>query len=41
MKYCESIADASGGMLGIIGRVSAEERQLLATLTAELKGHAG
>lgn len=41
VTYCESIADASGGMLGIIGRVSAEERQLLATFTAELKGRAG
>ena len=41
VKHCESIADASGGMLGIIGRVSAEERQLLATLVAELKGPAG
>lgn len=41
VKYCESIADASGGMLGIIGRVSAEERQILATLVAGLKGRAG
>ena len=41
VTYCESIADASGGMLGIIGRVSAEERQLLTTLVAELKGRAG
>lgn len=41
VKYCESIADASRGILGIIGRVSAEERQLLATFTAELKGRAG
>ena len=41
VKYCESIADASGGILGMIGRVSAEERQLLATFTAELKGRAG
>lgn len=40
VKYCESIADASGGILGIIGRVSAEERQLLATLAADLKGRA-
>ena len=38
VKHCEAIAAASGGMLGIIGRVSAEERQLLATLAAELKG---
>ena len=41
VKYCQSIADASGGMLGIVGRVSAEERQLLATLADELKGRAG
>ncbi len=41
VTYCGSIADASGGMLGIIGRVSAEERQILATLVAELKGRAG
>ena len=41
VKDCESIANASGGMLGIIGRVSAEERQLLATLADELKGRAG
>lgn len=38
VKYCESIAEASGGILGIIGRVSAEERQLLATLAAGWKG---
>lgn len=38
VKYCESIAAASGGILGVIGRVSAEERQLLSTLAAELKG---
>ena len=38
VKYCESIAEASGGVLGFIGRVSAEERQLLATLAAGLKG---
>lgn len=41
VKYCESIADASGGILGFIGRVSAEERQLLASIAAELKGRAG
>ena len=37
ITYCESIAEASGGILGlgIIGRVSADERQLLATLVAE------
>jgi hypothetical protein len=38
VKYCESIAAASGGILGMLGLVSAEERQLLATLAAELKG---
>ncbi len=40
VKHCEAIAAASGGMLGIIGRVSTEERQLLTTLAAELKGRA-
>jgi hypothetical protein len=41
VKQAESIASASGGMLGIIGRVSAEERELLTTLAAQLKGRAG
>lgn len=43
VTYCESIASASGGILslGIIGRVSPDERQLLATIAAELKGRAG
>ncbi len=41
VNYCESIANASGGILGVIGRVSAEERQLLATLASQLKGRAG
>jgi hypothetical protein len=38
VKQAESIAAASGGMLGIIGRVSAEERDILNRLSAELKG---
>jgi hypothetical protein len=38
VKYCENIAAASGGMLGI-GRVSAEERKLLASIAADLKSH--
>lgn len=37
VKQAESIASASGGMLGIIGRVSAEERELLSELSAKLK----
>lgn len=37
VKYCEIIASASGGMLGI-HRVSAEERALIASITSELKG---
>ena len=37
VKQAESIAAASGGMLGIIGRVSAEERQLLTSLAEQLK----
>ena len=36
VKYCEEIASASGGILGI-GRVSAEERALLASIAADLK----
>jgi hypothetical protein len=36
VKHCESIAAASGGMLGR-NRVSAEERQLLTALADELK----
>ncbi len=40
VKHCEAIAAASGGIMGI-HRVSAEERQLLATLAAELKGRGG
>ena len=37
VKQAESIASASGGMLGIIGRISAEERQILNTLAGQLK----
>jgi len=36
MKYCESIAAASGGILGL-GKVSAEERAALAQIQALLK----
>ena len=36
VKYCESIAAASGGLLGI-GRVSSEERALLKRLADQLK----
>jgi hypothetical protein len=36
VKYCEDIAAASGGILGI-GRVSAEERALLSSIAADLK----
>ena len=38
VKQAEAIASASGGMLGIIGRVSAEEREILKTLAARLQG---
>ena len=38
VKQAESIAAASGGMLGIIGRISAEEREILTTLAGQLKG---
>jgi hypothetical protein len=37
VKYCEDIAAASGGILGI-KKISAEERALLSTLAASLKG---
>ena len=40
VKYAESIASASGGLLGI-GRISAEERALLDALASELKGRQG
>ena len=35
VKHCESIAAASGGLLGM-NRISAQERQLLAALAAQL-----
>jgi hypothetical protein len=39
VAYCEKIAAASGGVLGlgIIGTVSAEEKTLIAKITSELK----
>ena len=40
VKYCEDIAAASGGMLGI-NRVSSEERALLTTLARDLKTRKG
>jgi hypothetical protein len=36
IKYCENIAAASGGILGI-GKISAEERDTLAQIASELK----
>jgi hypothetical protein len=36
VKYCESIADASGGIFGL-KRISAEERAVLNALAADLK----
>jgi len=36
IKYSESIAAASGGILGI-GKVSSEERETLARIVAALK----
>ena len=36
LRYCELIAEASGGIFGI-GKVSAEERATLAQIAAELK----
>ena len=38
VKYCESIASASGGIFGFISRVSPEERQILDSIAADLKG---
>jgi hypothetical protein len=38
VKYCESIAAASGGVFGVFGRVSTEEKQLLASIAADLTG---
>lgn len=35
--YCEKVAAASGGVFGL-GRVSLEERQLLASIASDLKG---
>ena len=40
VKQAEAIAAASGGMLGIIGRISAEEQAILTSLAAQLKGRA-
>jgi len=40
VKYCENIASASGGILGI-GKISAEERELLASIASELKTRHG
>jgi hypothetical protein len=37
VKYCENIASASGGILGI-NRISSGERALLNTIARELKG---
>jgi hypothetical protein len=37
VDFCERIASASGGVFGI-GKISAEERTLLAGLVADLKG---
>ena len=37
VQYCEQIASASGGMLGI-RRISSEERALLSSIAADLKG---
>jgi hypothetical protein len=36
LQYCESIASASGGILGM-GRISPDERAMLSQIAAELK----
>jgi hypothetical protein len=40
VEYCERIAAASGGIFGI-GRVSAEEKNLLSSIAEDLKSRAG
>lgn len=35
--YCERVASASGGVFGFIGRVSADERELLTSIATALK----
>lgn len=40
VKYCENIASASGGILGL-GRISPEEREILASIASELKTRHG
>jgi hypothetical protein len=37
VKYCETIASASGGIFGFIRRLSPDERVLLTAIAAELK----
>jgi hypothetical protein len=37
VKHAETIADASGGVFGVLRRVSAEERQILTELAQQLK----
>ncbi len=37
VAHCESIASASGGVFGI-GKISGEERKLLASIASDLKG---
>jgi hypothetical protein len=38
VKYCEGIASASGGIFGFINRISPEEREILDSIAAVLKG---
>jgi hypothetical protein len=40
VKYCEDIASVSGGFLGL-GRISTEEREILASIASELKTRHG
>jgi hypothetical protein len=40
VEYCEQVASASGGIFGL-GRVSADERALLASIAADLKARKG
>jgi hypothetical protein len=40
VAYCEKIASASGGILGM-GKISSEERALLSRIAEDLKGRLG
>lgn len=41
VDYCEKVASASGGIFGLIGRISPEEKVLLGSIAEDLKGRRG